>query len=104
MHRHTRLNVTGKQSHRVESSSNMNCINILYSPREDGSAAHTVGMALVFTEPVSELDAGLYICHVSYHHITAAVSIRVDVTSEDTQHSEYSSYQTFKVYRSEWKK
>ncbi|KAI7800683.1 hypothetical protein IRJ41_009490 [Triplophysa rosa] len=54
--------------------------------REDGSVAHTVGMALVFTEPVSELDAGLYICHVSYHHHTATVSIRMDVSSEETQH------------------
>ncbi|XP_016423829.1 uncharacterized protein LOC107752385 isoform X2 [Sinocyclocheilus rhinocerous] len=54
--------------------------------REDGSAADTVGMALVFTEPVSELDAGLYICHVSYHHHMAKVFIRVDVTSEETQH------------------
>lgn len=58
-------------------------------PREDGSAADTEGMALVFTEPVSELDAGLYICHVSYHHHTANVFIRVDVTSEETQHSEF---------------
>ncbi|XP_016124013.1 uncharacterized protein [Sinocyclocheilus grahami] len=54
--------------------------------REDGSAADTEGMALVFTEPVSELDAGLYICHVSHHHHTANVFIRVDVTSEETQH------------------
>ncbi|KAG1951364.1 poliovirus receptor [Pimephales promelas] len=54
--------------------------------REDGSAAHTVAMALVFTEPVSELDAGLYICHVSYHHHMAKVFIRVDVTSEETEH------------------
>ncbi|ROL49949.1 Nectin-1 [Anabarilius grahami] len=54
--------------------------------REDGSAAQTVGMALVFTRPVSELDAGLYICHVSYHHHMAKVFIRVDVTSEETQH------------------
>ncbi|XP_026138439.1 uncharacterized protein LOC113115225 [Carassius auratus] len=53
--------------------------------REDGSAADTEGMALVFTEPVSELDAGLYICHVSYHHHTANVCIRVDVTSDETQ-------------------
>ncbi|XP_067307152.1 uncharacterized protein si:ch211-149e23.4 [Pseudorasbora parva] len=54
--------------------------------REDGSTAHTVGMALVFTKPVSELDAGLYICQVSYHHHMAKVFIRVDVTSEETQH------------------
>ncbi|XP_018939679.2 uncharacterized protein LOC109067131 isoform X2 [Cyprinus carpio] len=54
--------------------------------REDGSEADTAGMALVFTEPVSELDAGLYICHVSYHHRTSKVYIRVDVTSEETQH------------------
>ncbi|KAA0701835.1 hypothetical protein E1301_Tti017675 [Triplophysa tibetana] len=54
--------------------------------REDGSVAHTVGMALVFTEPVSELDAGLCICHVSYHHHTASVSIRVEVSGEKTQH------------------
>ncbi|XP_051534616.1 uncharacterized protein LOC127429544 [Myxocyprinus asiaticus] len=54
--------------------------------REDGSAAYTVGMALVFQEPVSELDAGLYICHVSYHHHKATISIRVVVTSEETQH------------------
>ncbi|KAF4103958.1 uncharacterized protein si:ch211-149e23.4 [Onychostoma macrolepis] len=54
--------------------------------REGGSAAGTEGMALVFTEPVSELDAGLYICHVSYHHHMAKVFIRVDVTSEETQH------------------
>lgn len=59
-------------------------------PREDGSEADTAGMALVFTEPVSELDAGLYICHVSYHHRTSKVYIRVDVTSEETQHSEFS--------------
>ncbi|XP_043115284.1 uncharacterized protein si:ch211-149e23.4 isoform X3 [Puntigrus tetrazona] len=54
--------------------------------REDGSAADTEGMALVFTEPVSELDAGLYICHISYHHHTSNVFIRVDVTSEETEH------------------
>ncbi|XP_056613411.1 uncharacterized protein si:ch211-149e23.4 [Triplophysa dalaica] len=54
--------------------------------RENGLVVHTVGMALVFTEPVSELDAGLYICHVSYHHHTASVSIRVEVSSEKTQH------------------
>ncbi|XP_042595179.1 uncharacterized protein si:ch211-149e23.4 [Cyprinus carpio] len=54
--------------------------------REDGSAADTEDMALVFTVPVSELDAGLYICHVSYHHHTANVFIRVDVTSDETQH------------------
>jgi len=62
-------------------------------PREDGSAAHTVAMALVFTEPVSELDAGLYICHVSYHHHMAKVFIRVDVTSEETEHCEFCTYQ-----------
>ncbi|XP_051719123.1 uncharacterized protein si:ch211-149e23.4 isoform X2 [Ctenopharyngodon idella] len=54
--------------------------------RDDWSAAHTVGTALVFTEPVSELNAGLYICHVSYHHHMAKVFIRVDVTSEESQH------------------
>lgn len=58
-------------------------------------------MALVFTEPVSELDAGLYICHVSYHHHTATVSIRVDASSEETQHSECSSCLYFDVNRSE---
>lgn len=58
-------------------------------------------MALVFTEPVSELDAGLYICHVSYHHHTATVSIRVDVSSEETQHSECSSCLYFSVNRSD---
>ncbi|XP_077065001.1 uncharacterized protein LOC143716366 isoform X1 [Siphateles boraxobius] len=54
--------------------------------REDGSAAHTVALALVFTEPVSDLDAGLYICHVSYQHHTAKLFLRVDVTSEETDH------------------
>ncbi|KAK9961891.1 hypothetical protein ABG768_007289 [Culter alburnus] len=54
--------------------------------REGRSAAHTVGMALVFTEPVTERDAGLYTCQVSYHHHMAEVLIRVDVTSEETQH------------------
>lgn len=61
-------------------------------PRDDWSAAHTVGTALVFTEPVSELNAGLYICHVSYHHHMAKVFIRVDVTSEESQHSEFCTY------------
>ncbi|XP_051521924.1 uncharacterized protein si:ch211-149e23.4 isoform X2 [Myxocyprinus asiaticus] len=54
--------------------------------REDGSAACTEGMALVFPDAISELDAGLYICHVSYHHHKATFSLRVDVTSEETQH------------------
>ncbi|XP_051966227.1 uncharacterized protein LOC127631877 [Xyrauchen texanus] len=54
--------------------------------REDGSAAYTEGMALVFQEPISELDAGLYICHVSYHHHKATISIRLVVTSEENQH------------------
>ncbi|KAK2881259.1 hypothetical protein Q8A67_018527 [Cirrhinus molitorella] len=54
--------------------------------KEDGSAADTMDMALVFTDPVSEQDAGLYICHISYHHHMAKVLIRVDVTSEETQH------------------
>ncbi|XP_050985026.1 uncharacterized protein si:ch211-149e23.4 isoform X2 [Labeo rohita] len=54
--------------------------------RQDGSAAETEDMALVFREPVSEQDAGLYICHISYHHHMAKVFIRVDVTSEETQH------------------
>lgn len=61
-------------------------------PREGRSAAHTVGMALVFTEPVTERDAGLYTCQVSYHHHMAEVLIRVDVTSEETQHSEFCTY------------
>lgn len=62
-------------------------------PREDGSEAHTDAMALVFTEPVSELDAGLYICNVSSQHHTTKVFIRVDVTSEETEHSEFCTYQ-----------
>ncbi|XP_065137580.1 uncharacterized protein [Paramisgurnus dabryanus] len=89
---------SGQHEHRVTLHENLSYQKILLKAhgnapsyrtqcyREDGSAAHTVGMALVFTEPVSELDTGLYICHVSYHHHKATVSIRVDVTSEDTQH------------------
>ncbi|XP_073673973.1 uncharacterized protein [Garra rufa] len=45
-----------------------------------------MGMALVFIDPVSEQDEGLYICQISYHHHMAKVFIRVEVTSEETQH------------------
>nr|XP_021328584.1 uncharacterized protein si:ch211-149e23.4 [Danio rerio] len=88
----------GQREHRVELQENLSNQKILLQAhgnatsywticyREDGSAAHTVGMALVFTAPASELDTGLYICHVSYHHHMAKVFLRVDVTSEETQH------------------
>ncbi|KAL7848561.1 hypothetical protein SRHO_G00201840 [Serrasalmus rhombeus] len=52
--------------------------------RADGSAAHTVDMALVFAELVSEQDTGLYTCHASWYHHKATVFIQVDVTSQET--------------------
>ncbi|KAL6470882.1 hypothetical protein MHYP_G00195320 [Metynnis hypsauchen] len=52
--------------------------------RADGSAAHTVDLALVFSELVSEQDAGLYTCHASWYHHKATVFIQVDVTSQET--------------------
>ncbi|XP_072547022.1 uncharacterized protein [Salminus brasiliensis] len=53
--------------------------------RVDGSAAHTVSLALVFAEPVSEQDAGLYTCHASWYHHKATVFVQVDVTSKESQ-------------------
>ncbi|XP_036414897.1 uncharacterized protein si:ch211-149e23.4 [Colossoma macropomum] len=52
--------------------------------RPDGSAAHTVALALVFAESVSEQDSGLYTCHASWYHHKATVFIQVDVTSQET--------------------
>ncbi|KAG9264872.1 hypothetical protein AMEX_G21209 [Astyanax mexicanus] len=53
--------------------------------RADGSAAHTGSTALVFVEPVSEWDAGLYTCHASWYHHKATVLVQVEVTSRETQ-------------------
>ncbi|TRY89423.1 hypothetical protein DNTS_010825 [Danionella cerebrum] len=94
VHRRSR----GQHEHRLELEENLSNQKIVLRAngnapsyktacyRSDGSAAHTDGMALVFPSPVSDWDAGLYICHVSYHHHKAKVLLQVDVTSEEKQH------------------
>ncbi|XP_017346948.1 uncharacterized protein si:ch211-149e23.4 isoform X1 [Ictalurus punctatus] len=58
------------------SASNIKCF------RSNGLFAHTVGMALVFAQQVSESDAGLYTCSASWYHHNATVTVLVEVTSQ----------------------
>lgn len=57
--------------------------------RSNGLFAHTVGMALVFAQQVSESDAGLYTCSASWYHHNATVTVLVEVTSQKMNSSEY---------------
>ncbi|KAB5550162.1 hypothetical protein PHYPO_G00050650 [Pangasianodon hypophthalmus] len=59
------------------SATNIKCL------RSNGLSAHTVGMALVFAQQVSESDAGLYTCITSWYHHNATVTVLVDVTSQE---------------------
>ncbi|KAK1786014.1 hypothetical protein P4O66_017557 [Electrophorus voltai] len=52
--------------------------------RADGSAADTVATALFFAKPVSERDAGMYMCHASWKQHKASIFVQVDVTSQET--------------------
>ncbi|XP_028856792.1 uncharacterized protein LOC114802243 isoform X2 [Denticeps clupeoides] len=54
--------------------------------RSDGSAARTLGGALLFPQPASRHEEGLYTCHASYCHHTATVQLEVTVTSSATQY------------------
>ncbi|KAF5893033.1 poliovirus receptor-like, partial [Clarias magur] len=51
--------------------------------RSNGLSAHTVGMALVFAQQVSESDAGLYTCSASWYHHNATVTVLVDIISQE---------------------
>ncbi|KAK3561034.1 hypothetical protein QTP86_025715 [Hemibagrus guttatus] len=53
--------------------------------RSSGLSANTVGMALVFSQQVSERDAGLYTCRASWSNHNATVTILVEVTSQEMQ-------------------
>lgn len=57
--------------------------------RSNGISAHTVGMALVFSQQVSESDAGLYTCGAFWYHHNATVTVLVDVTKQEIHSSEY---------------
>lgn len=57
--------------------------------RSDGLSAHTVGMAMVFAQPVSESDAGLYTCRALRYNHNATVTVLVEVTSRETHSSKY---------------
>ncbi|MCI4385653.1 hypothetical protein PGIGA_G00053040 [Pangasianodon gigas] len=59
------------------SATNIKCF------RSNGLSAHTVGMALVFAQQVSESDAGLYTCITSWYHHNATVTVLVEVTSQE---------------------
>ncbi|XP_070762552.1 uncharacterized protein [Enoplosus armatus] len=56
---------------------NLNC------KRSDGSFVQMEGVAMVFPSELTEKDEGLYTCQASFYHHTAAVSIQVEVMSED---------------------